>query len=50
MTTKNLDDVRDIKIERPERARLSEEESLKRMREFPQRKEKLVAAVREGKD
>lgn len=36
------------KIERPERAKLSEEESLKRMRDFGERKERFVAAVREG--
>jgi hypothetical protein len=39
----------EIKVERPERARLSEKESLKRLEEFPRRKEKLIAAVRKGK-
>lgn len=48
--TKKLDEVKELKIERPERARLSEEESLKRMQEFPRRKEKLIATVREGTD
>lgn len=36
--------------ERPERVRLTPEESLKRMQEFHQRKEQFVAAVRKGKD
>jgi hypothetical protein len=36
--------------ERPERAKLSAKESLKRLREFAQRKEQFVASVREGKD
>lgn len=41
---------KDLKAERPERVRLSAEESLKRLQEFPERKELLVAAVRKGKD
>ena len=32
------------------RAKLSAEESLKRMEEFPERKEQFVAAVRKGKN
>ena len=36
--------------QRPARIQLSEEEVLKRMEEFPLRKEKFVAAVREGKN
>jgi hypothetical protein len=36
--------------QRPERVKLSEEETLKRMREFPKRREKFIAAVREGKN
>ena len=35
---------------RPERVKLTAEESLKRMREFAKRKEQFVAAVRKGKD
>jgi len=35
---------------KPERARISAEESLKRMQEFSKRKERFVAAVRKGKD
>jgi hypothetical protein len=32
------------------RTKLSAEESLKRMEEFPERKEQIVAAVRKGKN
>jgi hypothetical protein len=39
----------ELKIERPERAKLSPQESLKHMQNFPQRKERFVAAIREGK-
>ena len=46
---KRLKGINEIKIERPQRAKLSAEESLKRMRAFANRKEKLIAAIREGK-
>ncbi len=36
--------------QRAKRAKLTADESLKRMQEFPKRKEQLVAAVRKGKD
>jgi hypothetical protein len=39
----------ELKIERPERVKLAPQESLKRMQNFPQRKERFVAAIREGK-
>ena len=39
--------IKDIKPERPERIKLSAEESLKRMKEFDKRKEKFIAAVRQ---
>jgi hypothetical protein len=39
-----------LKAERPERAKLSPNESLKGVEEFGKRKEHLVAAVRKGKD
>lgn len=39
-----------LKFERPKRARLSAEESLKRMEAFSKRKERFIAAIREGKD
>jgi hypothetical protein len=35
---------------RPERITLTREESLKRMREFPKRKGKFIAAIRKGKN
>ena len=35
---------------RPERVKLTAEESLKRMKAFDQRKEQIVAAVRKGKN
>ena len=37
-----------VKIERPERERVSREEALKRVKAFPKRKEKLIAAIRKG--
>jgi len=36
--------------EQAERAKLTAEESLKRLQEFGKRKEQFVAAVRKGKD
>lgn len=47
---KRLKDIKDIKIERPQRAKLTAKESLKRMQEFAKRKEKFIATVREGKN
>ncbi|MDQ2730065.1 MAG: hypothetical protein M3Y56_00260 [Armatimonadota bacterium] len=35
---------------RPERVKLTAQESLERMEEFKERKEKFIATVREGKD
>lgn len=46
---KKLKDVQELKIERPKRAKLSEEETLKRMEAFDERKEKFIASVRKGK-
>jgi hypothetical protein len=40
----------ELKIERPKRAKLTPEESLKRMQDFSKRKEKFIAAVRKGKN
>ncbi len=51
--TEKLEDaqeVQEVKVQRPKRAKLSAEESLKRMEAFPERKEKIVAAVRKSKD
>jgi len=50
MAAKKLE-IKEFKIERPEPAKLSAQEALKRMQEFAsQRKERLVAAVRKNKD
>ena len=48
--TKKVNVVKEIKIERPERAKLSPEESIKRTKEFDKRKEKFIATVRQGKN
>jgi hypothetical protein len=47
---KRLRDSKEIKIERPQRAKLSEKEVLKRMEEFPKRKEKFITTVRASKN
>ena len=47
---KKRNQIEDVKIVRPERVKLSREESLKRMREFPKRKGKFIAAIRKGKN
>jgi hypothetical protein len=39
-----------LKFERPKRIQLSAEESLKRVQTFSRRKERFIAAIREGKD
>lgn len=50
MAAKKLE-ITEFKIERPEPAKLSAQEALKRMQEFAaQRKENFVAAVRKSKD
>jgi hypothetical protein len=41
--------IDEIQIRRLERAKLSAEESLKRMEEFPKRREKFIASIRKGK-
>jgi hypothetical protein len=46
---RRLKDIKEIKIERPPRAKLSAEESLKRTQEFDKRKEKFIASIRKGK-
>ena len=46
---KRLKDLKEVRIERPPRVKLSAEESLKRTQEFDKRQEKFVAAVRKGK-
>ncbi len=47
---KSLKAVREIKIERPERAKLSAEESLKRTKAFDERREQFIATIRQGKN
>lgn len=44
------DDGDDNKQRRPARAKLSAEETLKRMEAFPERKEAFIAAVRQSKE
>ena len=39
-----------IKIERPQKEKVTREQALKRVKAFAKRKEKLVAAIREGKN
>lgn len=41
--------VREMKVERPERAKLSPEDSLRRMNDFDKRKDKFIASIRESK-
>jgi|GEM_PF-795221 len=45
---RRLKDLKEGKIERPPRIKLSAKESLKRTQEFEKRKEKFVAAIRKG--
>lgn len=46
---KKLKVVRELKVERPPRAVVSEKEALKRMKEFSKRKEQFLATARTGK-
>ena len=47
---KKRDKIEDVKTARSQRVKLSREESLEGMREFPKRKENFVANIRKGKD
>jgi len=47
---KKKNEVKELQIERPPRIKLSADEVRKRMRELPKRKEKIIAAVRKGKN
>jgi hypothetical protein len=47
---KRLKDIKEIRIDRPPKAKLTAKESLKRMDEFPKRKEKFIATIRAGKN
>lgn len=46
---KKLKAVKEVKVERPPRATVSEKEALKRMKEFSKRKEQFLATARTGK-
>lgn len=46
---KRVKDIKELKVERPARAKVSEKDALKRMKEFSKRKEKFIATVRAGK-
>ena len=46
---RRLKDMKEVKIERPPRVKLSAKESLKRTQEFDKRKEQFIATVRKGK-
>jgi hypothetical protein len=46
---KKQKEVQELKVQRPKRAKLSEEETLKRMEAFDERKEQFIASVRKGK-
>ena len=45
---KKLKAVKELKVERPPRAVVSEKEALKRMKEFSKRKEQFLATARTG--
>lgn len=47
---KEVQEVQEIKVQRPKRLKLSAEESLKRMEAFPERKEQFIAAIRKSQD
>ena len=44
-----VETIQELKIERPKRAKLSREETLKRMEAFDERKEQFIASIRKGK-
>jgi len=46
---KKLKTSKEIKVERPRRAAISEKEALKRMKEFAKRKERFLATARTSK-
>lgn len=47
---KNSKVFRELKVERPERMKLSAEESLKRTKAFDERREQFIATIRQGKN
>jgi hypothetical protein len=46
---KRSKDIKELKVERPPRAKVSEKDALKRMKEFSKRKEQFLATARTGK-
>jgi hypothetical protein len=46
---KQVEELHEVKTQRPERVKLTAEESLRPMEAFPERKERIVAAVRKSK-
>ena len=46
---KKLKAVKEVKVERPPRATVSEKDALKRMKEFSKRKGQFLATARTGK-
>ena len=46
---KRAKDIKELKVERPPRAKVSEKEALKRMKDFAKRKEQFLATARTGK-
>ncbi len=46
---KRAKEVKELKVERPPRAKVSEKDALKRMEEFSKRKEQFLATARTGK-
>ena len=42
-------EIKELKVERPPRAKVSEKDALKRMKEFSKRKERFLATARTGK-
>jgi hypothetical protein len=46
---KKLKVLKEIKIERPPRVKLSAKESLKRTQEFDKRREQFIASIRKSK-
>jgi hypothetical protein len=46
---KKLKALKELKVERPPRAVVSEKEALKRMKEFSKRREQFLAIARTGK-
>ena len=46
---RDLKVIREVRIERPERMKLTPEESLQRMNDFENRKDKFIASIRKSK-